>query len=160
MSRKLYRQTDLGWQIFREPQSCALHAEFSEGSKLRLSYLAEPEMVYFSIFDRRWKLTDLLGTVAAQVEFLGIGRLYRCNGVKLSDPGGVHGYYIDNFALSFIDHFAQAEHLVFNVAEEGAELAQLAALELTGSEQAVRALKACNSNFYARALSDPEDDAS
>lgn len=161
MSGKLYRQTDCGWQIFREPQSCALYAEFSEGSKMRLSYLAEPETVYFSIADRRWTLENLLSTVMVQVEFemATNRRLYRVPGVKLANPDGMHGYNVDQFILAFIDHFAEARSLVFGLAGEDGEIDPLVGLDLSGSEEAIRALRACNSNFYARSLRDREDEA-
>lgn len=162
MSSRLFRITECGWSIYREPQSCALYAEFSEGTKMRLSYLAEPEMVYFAVSDRRWKLDNLLSTVMVQVEFEmpSDRRLYRCAGLKLANPDGTHGYSVDNFAMSFIDHFAEAANLEFGLAVGEGGFDPLVGLDLSGSEQAIRTLRACNSNFYARAIGGPEDEVS
>lgn len=159
MQPKLFRITDCGWSVYREPQSCALYAEFSEGTKMRLSYLAEPEKVYFSVSDRRWRLNNLLSEEMVQVEFdmPTNRRIYRVPGMKLANPDGTHGYNVEQFILSFVDHFAEARKLVFGVFDESGEFDPLVGLDLSGSEQAIRTLRACNSNFYARALGGPEE---
>lgn len=85
----LYRETDSGWFIYKEAQSCVAYIDFETGTMLRLSNRTDEHRLYFSAFNESWEhLRPLAGqNVSLYLNFPGLKRGHGTAAVVVENQG-------------------------------------------------------------------------
>lgn len=85
----LYKETESGWFIYKETQSCVAYADFDTGTMLRLSNRVDAHRLYFSAFNGNWEhLRPLAGqNVSLFLNFPNLKRSYGTAAVIVENQG-------------------------------------------------------------------------
>lgn len=147
----LYNETDSGWFIYKEAQSCVAYADFETGTMLRLSNRADEHRLYFSAFNEGWEhLRPLAGqNVSLYLNFPSLNRGHGTAAVVVENQGrmGFAGADLSNEEVLLT--LAGANSLSLEVIYRGStKPVTVDRLRIVGGGEAALLLTECSRKYF------------